>query len=780
MNKYIIVLLIFLVSNSFALSKPTYNIGILVDNKTSDTDILLDKLQTQIIAVVGEDAYIKFPPQSLLVNHYNLELANDNYQKLLSDKTDIILAFGVFNSEVISKLKIHQKPTILFGAINKDFNDLDITKKTSGIKNFTYLIESESYKEDLVKLKQLTQFNNIGIAIDKSVVEVIPLNKIFDEVLKSLNVSYKILPFENINDIVNNLNGLDALYMAGGFFLKQEEVQSLAQLLIDEKIPSFTINGINQVKNGLMASHQAEGDIDQFFRRISLTIEALISGEPLADMPVFIDYTSQLTINYNTAEAVGVPIKYSLITDTDFVGDFNHINHKKSYDLNGIIEQVLDKNLDLSSSKLDVKLSEQDLKSAKSNYLPSISAQASGTYIDPDLAAISNGSNPEFSTSANLSLSQTLFSDAANAGIEIQRNLQKAQVENLNTLQLNTIFEAINAYFNILILKTNAQIQLQNLKLTKDNLKLAQQSYEVGQSGKSDTLRFKSAKAQDTQAMVEVANQLEQSYIQLNQLLNNPIDIEIDIEDVEMGKGVFKQFNYDVLTELLDDPVSREPFIRFLVEQANINSPELKAVDYNILAIQRDIKLNGTNRFLPTISLNGQYNKTFDRSGAGSNAPTGASLLDDNYNLALTFSIPLFNRNQFNINRQRAIIQEQQLYTNKKNAERSIEVNIRTGILNLINQMSNINLSEVSVSTAKESLELTKTSYASGAVNIVQLIDAQSNFINAQLLKANAVYNFLINALQLERFLGYYFFLNTEVENNKFKAQFINYLSNHK
>ncbi|MBL4774087.1 MAG: TolC family protein, partial [Alcanivoracaceae bacterium] len=506
MKKYIPLFLIVFITSAFA--DPHYNIGIIIDNKSTETELLLIKLQNQIRAVVGEDAQIDFPSESLLVNNYNLELAKQNYQKLLDNETDIIISFGIINNEVVSHQKIHKKPTILFGALNQDFNELDMTKQTSGIKNYTYLVESESYKEDLKKLKQLTHFKNIGIVIDAAVVDFLPLKQTFDAVLKDIDAEYKIIPFKTIDDITENLAGLDAIYIAGGFFLKQAEVRQLANILIEKKLPSFTINGISQVKNGIMASHQAEGDIDQFFRRISLTIEGYISGTPLAQMPVFIDYTTQLTINYNTVQAIGVPIRYSLINDTDFVGDFNNINYKMKYNLTSIVNQVLNRNLNLESNRLDVRLSEQNLRMAKSNYLPNVTVATSAMYIDPDLAAISNGTNPEFSTSANITLKQTLYSDAANAGIDIQRSLQKAQVEQFNTEELNTIFEAINAYFTILILKTNTQIQLQNLKLTKNNLKLANQSYEVGQSGKSDTLRFRSAKAQNTQAMVEVAKSI--------------------------------------------------------------------------------------------------------------------------------------------------------------------------------------------------------------------------------------------------------------------------------
>ncbi len=775
----IIITLVVILACSLQTShaKQNYDIGFMVDNRSSETDVLLQKLQNEIIAVVGEDANIRFPEQHMYVNNYQLAEAQSQYQQLINSKVDIIIAFGVITNEVVSKQTSHRKPTILFGAINQDYNDLDITQKTSGIKNFTYLIESESFKEDLSKLKQLANFSNIGIVVDAGIVQFLHLKETFDQALAGLNSDYKIIAYQQVDDIVGQLNDIDALYIAGGFFLKQEEVQYLAEQLINRKIPSFTINGVGQVKNGIMASHQAEGDIDQFFRRIALTVDDYVSGTPMADMPVFIDYTSQLTINYNTAEAVGIPIKYSLLAETDFVGEFYNILSQSNYNLIQVIEQVLDKNLGLEAAQIDIDLAEQNLKTSKNNYKPSISTSLTGAYVDPDLAAISGGNNPEYSTSGNITVSQTLYSFAANTNINIQQSLFNAQREQLNTEQLDSIFSAINAYFNVLILKTNAQIQLLNLRLTKDNLKLAQQSYEIGQSGKSDTLRFQSAKAQNTQAMVEAANQLEQAYFQLNQLLNNPIDFEIDIKDVMLDEGVFENYNYNLLTEVLDDPALRNSFIEFIIHKAKQNAPELKALQHNMAAVEAEIALNGKRRFLPTVALQGQYNKTFDRSGAGSTPPPGTSFLDDNYNVGVSVSVPLFSRNQFNTDLHTAILRRDQLDINKLNTEQNIDTNIRSGVLRLVNEMSNIQLSEVSEQAAKESLELTQTSYNNGAVNIVQLIDAQNNYINSQLAKANAIYNFLLNALQLERSMGYFFFLNSQADNDAFKAEFFQYIN---
>lgn len=538
------------------------------------------------------------------------------------------------------------------------------------------------------------------------------------------------------------------------------------------------MNGPEDVRNGYFATLQADENLDQFFRRIALNIEAYISGTPLSELPIYIDYTTRLTINYNTAEAIGVPIKYSLIGETDFVGEFKNVLSQKEYDLLTVINEALENNLSIQSTQKDVDLSIQDVKSAVSNYVPSLTASGTATYIDPDLAAISNGQNPEFSTAGNLTLNQTIFSEAANANISIQKKLQKAQEEDLNSAQLDLIFDAANAYFNVLILKANTQIQVRNVDLTKRNLVISEQNFEAGQSGKSDMLRFRSELAQNTQAMVEAINQLEQGFLILNQVLNNPTNYEIDVADVNLNEGVFEKYNYDELFGLLDNPTLREPFIDFLIGEAHKNAPELKSLGYNLEATDRNIRLNGYGRFLPTLALQGQYNSTFSRSGAGSTAPQGFGLVDNYYSAGASLSIPIINQNLSNINRQTALIQKEQLEINRDNLELNIAVNVRNGVLNLVNQISNIELSKISEETAEEALELTRTSYSNGAVNIVQLLDAQNNYLDAQLARTNAVYNFLINALQLERFLGYYFLLNSEEKNNEFRQGFFEFLNN--
>ncbi len=94
MKKLATTLLFFAFALLLFGQKRNFNIGVLIDNRTEELEPIMLQLQEQIKVVVGEDANITFPPESVLVNNYNLEKAEQNYQQLLSNNTDIILAFG--------------------------------------------------------------------------------------------------------------------------------------------------------------------------------------------------------------------------------------------------------------------------------------------------------------------------------------------------------------------------------------------------------------------------------------------------------------------------------------------------------------------------------------------------------------------------------------------------------------------------------------------------------------------------------------------------------------
>lgn len=773
------LILIALVATSLCWGqKEPYTIGILTDVRTPKLDSLLILLQHQIIDIVGEDALIRFSEKYTLNNNYDLALAELNYQQLVAGEVDLILAFGGINHEYISTLSVHRKPTVLFGALSKEVLGMDFPKGKTGIHNFYSLMQSESYAQDLRRFQELTSFQNVGIIVERPLNEALDLESAFQAILEPMDASFTMLPFVKAEDIFPGLTQVDAVYLIGGYSFERKTVERLAQEFIEKGIPSMTVNGIGQVRDGIMAARQPKNGIELLFRRLALSIEQYINGTPLSELPVLLDYESRLTLNFNTAEAVGVPIKMSLVNNTDFVGGLDSLPAEVNYGLIDIIGEVLQKNLGVKTAGKDVELAAQETRLSKSQYLPSLSGGATATYVDPDIAQASFGQNPEFQAIGTITFEQAVFSGTANADITIQKKLQQVQVENLSVAELNAVLDVATEYFNTLIAKANLKLQLENLEVTRENYRIASQNFEEGENGRSDMLRFQSEIAQNTQQMVEASNQLDEQFYRLNNLLNNPLQKKIDIEGVTMDDDVFRVYDYDAFIDFLDNPQTREAFVNFLIREAKTNAPELKSLLYTVEVAERTAKLNGSGRFLPMISLRAQYGSFLKRSGEGSTGLDGVAFPQNNYSVGVNMSIPLFDGNRNNIRRQRALIEKERLQVLEADTELNLETNVRTSVLNLVNQISNIELSKVSEKAAREALDLTQVAYANGAATSIQLIDAQNNLLNAQLQRATAVYTYLISALRLERFMGYFFLLHTEKENTDFQQRFLEFLNN--
>lgn len=759
-----VVLLVFIFASSFTTSAAakTYKIGLLVDYRSPDFKPMFDQLAHEIIAVVGNSATIEFQATEMKVNDFDVDLARKQYLSMLESDTDIILAFGPVNNEVISHLSVHQKPTILFGTVNTDVISIDPNKKVSGVDNFTYVVVPSSYKKDLQDFQSIYPFKRVGVVGAYQPWESEQLRQSLTETFVELGAEYEIIGYQSLSQFAESIGNVDAIYMAEGFGIPYAEIKQMAKLLIEKKLPSFTSTQVLDVENGWLATNQSDAYFERLFRRMAISVEAVINGENLSLRPVYVDTSDTITMNYNTAERIDLPIRFSQIATTNVVGDFEDIVVDQSYTVLEAVEAAIKNNLSLQSNKMDVVLSEENLSSAKTTYYPDLSATVNGRRVDTDLAKISGGNNPERTISTSLNFSQTLYSEDGNAAIGIQKSLLHAQQENYTTSVLDTILNTSQASFNLLRLKNALQSQAENLDITKRNLRIAEQNFEAGQSSKSDIFRFRSEMAKNMQSLIDAANDYEKGQHLLNSLLNNPIEYRIGIRDMQLKNGPFgaNEFGYQKLNETLDNPIEQNIFQNFLIVEALKVRPELASLSHRLQSIERDMAQYGWRRFIPTVSATAQYNHIIDRNGVGVPDPNVA--LNNDYNVGLVFSIPIFNRGSDNVSLRQAIAKREQVLLQIANQKQSVETSIRNSVLDLSGRIANIHLSKVSETAAKQSLELIEVSYATGAVTITDLIDSQNNYLQAQLSSSNAHYNFLDSAVTMERAMGEFLFLDNQ------------------
>lgn len=741
-------------------------------HKGGNYQILVD----EVSALLGYDYHVTIEKPK--INGNSLEMAKKNYQELIAQEADLIISIGLTSGYFFYQHENVEIPTLIIGGVNKSLIDIPSNQTGSNKNNVNFLVLSSSFEDDVDEFYSIYPYKKLGVIIEKEQIDVLPVEQLFDGIFSKRTSSYKLIPMEKPSIDFNELNDIDAVYIAENLHADSTKTKTLINQLIQRKIASFSANGITEVELGILATNRPQALEKQFIRKVALHVEAIVGGENAANLPVYVDYNNSLTINYGTLSKLGIQLKYSILGIADFIGN-EDVNGEEKLGLADVFNRVLNKNLSLSIEEKEVEKAIQDVKASKTNYHPEVTANLQTVYLDPEVAKVSNGQNPEITSDGSIQLKQLLYSQDATSGIKIKNEISKAQQASYNSKQLDALVEAAGAYFQALILKTNVNIHHQNLQLTKKNYEVANENYSAGASGKSDVLRFKSQIAQNTQNLIDANNKLSQAYLSLNQLMNNSISSKIELKDTDLDDQVFEYYNYDEFMELFDSPELLPILIDFFIEESYQNSPELKNIDFNMEANRLNYKLNSAGRFVPTVALQGQYSSNFLRSGEGTEAPLGfPQAPTSSYNAALNISLPIYNQNTRNVNRQMAKIQGEQLQLQEQSIRQNFEKNIRDITYDLMGNMANIEISIISEEAAKESLELTQTAYKNGAVPIIQLLDAQTNYLQAKQARATAIYQFLISSMKLERFMGYFLLTHTKEENEAFFERAQQYVIN--
>jgi len=556
-----------------------------------------------------------------------------------------------------------------------------------------------------------------------------------------------------------------------------EEIKQIAEILIEHKIPSFSINN-RHVNLGILASISSENGIEQMVRKLAVMADGAINGEKLSEMRVAINQIDQLFFNQLTAQKIDFspPFKV-LFTATMVNGDL--LLNQTTFSLPQIIQKGIEENLDIKISYKDLSFSEEEISDAYSQFLPDVAVSATASAMDE------YRTNPLFgiaeqSIKGTGKLQQLIYSEKAIANIKIQKLFSEAQ-KHATKQQINDI--ALNYYtdyFNILRAKTNAAIQKENLSLSKKNLELTRLKVNVGAVGKADVYRWESEVANSTQAMIEAKSNLTLAKIILNTHLNGVLPERFDVEDIGLEDDVFLHFTFSNLSQFIQRPNELRLITKFLVQEARTNHPAKMQLAANAQAIERQLLMNQRLYYTPSLALQAQMDEVFWRDGEGSVPMPGQSFHNTSWNVGVNISFPLFDGNRRHINIQKGRIQTDQVQLQLKNLDNNLKLNVKAKTIGLLTAGTNLEFSKKSAVNAVKNFELVQNSYKEGATSIITLLDAQKAALASKLVHSNSVYTYLTGFLELENSIGYFHMLATAEEKQKYKQRLEQFLEENK
>jgi outer membrane protein TolC len=230
-------------------------------------------------------------------------------------------------------------------------------------------------------------------------------------------------------------------------------------------------------------------------------------------------------------------------------------------------------------------------------------------------------------------------------------------------------------------------------------------------------------------------------------------------------------------------PRSYEIFIEFMVDAGLERSVEIRALDAAIAAAERALVAARRQLYIPDVFVSAEVGEILSKSGAGSGSvdlpiPIEFPKVDDtSWSVGLFGALEVYAGGANRAAKRRAQEELFQLQIERNAVADRVEQRIRSALLLAGASFYSIELAQAAADAALKSLDLVSESYVTGAVSITELLDAQAAALRASEGASNAVYDFLIDLMEVERSVASFSFFQTEQDREAFYRSVHEYMT---
>jgi outer membrane protein len=758
---------------------PAVRIGVILDGPWEGNQTLLGYFKTEIAELTAGEFAISFPADLTLTGDWSMEGVRGAADRLLNDpRVDQILAIGVLTSQEMALRGPLSKPVIATFTVDRDIQGFPVQNGASGVPNLSYLAPPSPVTRDLHAFRELLPFRRLAVLVHRPYLQAIPaLAENLEHELAAQGVRVIVVPVENSADeALQALSAdIDAVYVTPLLRLSPAEFQLLVAGLIEKRLPSFSYFGRGEVQRGMLAGAAPLSDFPRLARRTALHVQRILLGEEPGSLPVLFSQQGQLVINMATARAIGFSPGWHMLIEADLLAEETE-GAIRCLSLQGAVREAAAVNLELAATDRQVAAGLEEIRKARAALYPQLLLSAEGVAIDEGRAEESFGTHAERTLQSSLQLEQSLYSEQRHTRLAVEKNRQEGRVQEQRQLRLDIIQQAATAYLNVLRSKTLQAVQKNNLRVTRSNLALARMRRKVGFSGPAEVYRWESQLAKDRKAVIDADTRRSLAEMALNRILQRPAEEPFITREVGPADPDFL-IGDPRLGPYLENPASFADFRDFMVSEGQAAVPELQRIEAAIAAARRLQKAARRSFWVPELTFQAELTQILKEGGEGTESPFEGFLPvevpeadDTRWSLGINLTLPLFTGGGRRAELGRAGEELARLRLERQVLADRVEQRIRSALQQARASRSGIRLSREGAEAARKNLELVTDAYSRGVVSIIELLDAQNAALAADQAAANAVYDFFIDLMEVQRSAGTFdLFLSDEEKDRWFE-----------
>ncbi|MBR6962569.1 MAG: efflux transporter outer membrane subunit [Prevotella sp.] len=369
--------------------------------------------------------------------------------------------------------------------------------------------------------------------------------------------------------------------------------------------------------------------------------------------------------------------------------------------LQSLIEKALANNADLLNAALNVKMVTEALKVAKLAFIPSLSFTPQGTISSFDGAPATKAYSLPVTASWNVDLFGNLLNQKRSAQMQLL-----ATQDYQTVVKTNIISGIANLYYTLLMLDRQEQILADMTTLTKDTWDMMKLQMQLGRA-RSTSVQSSEAAYYSVQAQsAGIRRQIREMENQLSLLLGQPA------QAIPRGK--------------LEDQSLPENLATGVGIQLLNNRADVHAAEMSLAQCFYDVNV-ARSRFYPNITISG--------TGAFTNqnglVNPGKILLSAVGSLVQ----PIFQHGQIAAGLKVAQMQYEQAYNTWQNTILKAGNEVSNALVLYNSSAEKADLEAKQIAVLEKNVEDTRMLYKSSTTSYLEVIQAQSSLLNAQISK---------------------------------------------
>jgi HAE1 family hydrophobic/amphiphilic exporter-1 len=390
---------------------------------------------------------------------------------------------------------------------------------------------------------------------------------------------------------------------------------------------------------------------------------------------------------------------------------------------------ALEKNRDIAKAGEYAKYVQGKYVEERAAALPQLGLNGSIAALnDGGLPAATGGGTTQYDTAAGVSLTQTVYSwGKIGAAIRAAEIGLKTSDEQLRLARQAAIRDVTAAFHNVLLEKELLRLAGENLAQKQRHSDEAKKRFSAGVATDYDILAAEVAVENARPGVIRGENQVR--------LARERLRFFLALEDEEVDSS-------GTLDPLISLPVPFEDVLK----SALSSRPELKDIAYRVAVYNELINIASADN-KPSLALKG---------GAGWHQLEFAGLRNDGpaWNIGLFLSFPFFDgmRTDGKVAQARSDLATREI--EKQKLLDSIRLEARTA-LNDVRESSEIFTAlSGTVRQAERLLQMAEKGYELGVKIRLEVDDAQTNLLQAQINRAKAATDYLVARVNLEWTMG--------------------------